>query len=230
MIELPPKLADLLLDSVSEGLALLDENGLIAWANAAFCGRIGASRDTCYGRSVAELDPQGRGTDGMTVRDLRPLGVEADLLRLPMLDSRLDTSQIGILPKASAEQRMDLEISRSRRYGNPLSCMLVSVPEDTSPETLRALARFLREQLRWVDITAWWDNATILVLLPETTALAAQELGRKLQEHSVGAMPDLPFQWSAATWQRGDDSLGLVVRARRGEGVADLPLRAQATR
>jgi len=230
MIELPPQLAALLLDTVADGLALIDETGAVAWANAAFITRIGSSRDACCGKTLSELDPSGKATEGIILKPMAPIGIDAQLARLPAHDNRLDTSQIGLLSRATALQRMDLEISRSRRYGNPLSCMLVALPADTTTEQLTALARFLREQLRWVDVTARWDDATLLVLLPETSAAAVGELGRKLEDQARLQLPDGRFEWTAGTWARGDDALGLVVRARRGEAAAEAPLRAQAAR
>ena len=230
MIELPPQLAGLLLDSVADGLALIDETGAVAWANAAFIARLGSSRDACCGKSIDALDPSGKVTEGLILKDLLPVGIEAQLARLPAQDNRLDTSQIGLLSRATALQRMDLEISRSRRYGNPLSCMLIALPEGATNEQLTALARFLRDQLRWVDLTARWDELTLLVLLPETNAAAAGELGRKLEEQASTQLPEGRFEWTVGTWQRGDDALGLVVRARRGEDGIETPLRAQASR
>jgi hypothetical protein len=230
MIELPPQLAGLLLDSVADGLALIDETGAVAWANAAFIARLGSSRDACCGKSIDALDPSGKVTEGLILKDLLPVGIEAQLARLPAQDNRLDTSQIGLLSRGTALQRMDLEISRSRRYGNPLSCMLIALPESASPEQLTTLARFLREQLRWVDLTARWDELTLLVLLPETSAASAGELGRKLEEQAQSQWPEGRFEWTVGTWQRGDDALGLVVRARRGDDGLDAPLRAQAIR
>ena len=216
MIELHTKIANLLLDSISEALALIDDNEVVAWANAAFCARVGYSPENCCGRSLDALDPTGRNTEGRTIKTFSAMGIEAKLLRLPQDDQRIDTSLMGVIPKATALQRMDVEVSRSRRYGNPLSCMLLTVPEDTSSTDLSALARFLREQLRWVDITAWWDETTLLALLPETSEQAASELGRKLDEQSQGSLAGVSFQWSVGTWQRGDDGLALVVKARRG--------------
>lgn len=220
MIELHTKIANLLLDSITEGLALVDEAGVVAWANAAFCARVGFSPENTCGRSLDELDPSGRNTEGKSIKSFSAMGIEARLLRLPPDESRIDTSLMGVIPKATALQRMDVEVSRSRRYGNPLSCMLLTVPEDSSSAELAALARFLREQLRWVDITAWWDSTTLLALLPETTQQAATELGRKLEEQAAATVPGLKFQWSVGSWQRGDDGLALVVKARRG-GVPD---------
>ena len=230
MIELPPKLAALLLDAVTDGLALLDDSGAVIWANVPFVKRLGSTPETCCGTTIEALDPSGKATEGILLRDLRPLGVEARLARLPALENRLDTSQLGILSRGTALQRMDLEISRSRRYGNPLSCMLIAVAEGTTPEQLTALARFLREQLRWVDLTARWDEGTLLVLLPETTAAAAGELGRKLEEQAQAQLPWCSLAWTTGTWQRGDDAMGLVVRARRAEGGVEAPLKARASR
>ncbi len=221
MIELHTKIANLLLDSISEGLALVDDGGVVAWANAAFCARVGYSPENTCGHSLDELDPTGRNTEGKSIKSIAAMGVEARLLRLPASNERIDTSLMGVIPKANALQRMDVEVSRSRRYGNPLSCMLLTVQDDASSADLAALARFLREQLRWVDVTAWWDSTTLLALLPETTQQAAHELGRKLEDQAAVTVPGLKFQWGTGSWQRGDDGLALVVKARRGAMADD---------
>ncbi|NBQ89592.1 MAG: hypothetical protein EBU07_19440, partial [Betaproteobacteria bacterium] len=97
MIELPPQLAALLLDTVADGLALIDETGAVAWANAAFITRIGSSRDACCGKTLSELDPSGKATEGIILKPMAPIGIDAQLARLPAHDNRLDTSQIGLL-------------------------------------------------------------------------------------------------------------------------------------
>jgi PleD family two-component response regulator len=121
----------------------------------------------------------------------------------------------GILSRSATAQRLEAEISRSRRYSNPLSCIVVAAG-GASEEMMAVLARALKGQLRWVDQLGQWRDDTLLVVLPETDQTAARGLTDKVRR-SIAALPpvnELPISIGCATWRRGEGAEQLVERAR----------------
>ena len=118
-------------------------------------------------------------------------------------------------------------MSRSRRYKNPLSAVLVAVdlhrlasvrPLSTDPVTL-AVSRFLRDRLRWVDQIGRWEEDQFLLVLPETTEGDARGLLDKIvSEQDSMQMPE-PYddlrpqlRFGLACWSKGDDMRTLLRR------------------
>lgn len=148
------------------------------------------------------------------------LAAENARLRQQVEDLKLTDDLTGLPNKRAITQSLDLHISRSRRYQNPLSVVLVyadvSASDSVEPlsreSTLLSVSRFLRDRLRWVDQIARWDDRVFLLVLPETTEQDAQGLLDKiadeqqtllLQELPAEARPALRF--GLACWQKGDD-------------------------
>ena len=147
-------------------------------------------------------------------------------------DLQLTDELTGLPNKRAISQALDLHISRSRRYENPLSIVLVHVdmhpiadvqPLSVNPVVL-SVSRFLRDRLRWVDQIARWDDQVFLLVLPETDEADARGLLKKVdneQEHlrlpaSFGALhPQLTF--GMACWCKGDD-----IRTLLGKALQDL--------
>lgn len=138
-------------------------------------------------------------------------------LRLPPLAeleaARLDP-QTGLLNRRAILQELSTQVSRSRRYGNPLSVVLLAVRGEASDEQRRTLARTVKGTLRWVDYVGRLDADELLVVLPETTPEAAAGLLAKLRGLVVRALqaPCLDIEGGVAAWQRGDDAMQVVAR------------------
>jgi hypothetical protein len=91
---------------------------------------------------------------------------------------------------------MEYEVARARRYRRPLSLMAVPL------ETMLAS----RVRLRFTDLFAVTpDGETVLVLLPETDAVGADGLARRIQLAS-----------------RTDDELPVVIFSEDGVTLHDL--------
>jgi diguanylate cyclase (GGDEF)-like protein/PAS domain S-box-containing protein len=145
-------------------------------------------------------------------------------LRAQIEDLQLVDELTGLPNRKALSQHLELHVSRSRRYANPLSVILVRLaiaPDDTTQSpSLLATARYLRDRLRWVDQIARWDDQSFLVVLPETSEAEAQEVERTLRAHrdtlrladELGAAP-VDFSCATATWRRGDDTRTLLRRA-----------------
>jgi len=122
----------------------------------------------------------------------------------------------GLLEEGAIDSVLQAEVSRSRRYHNPLTVVLARV----CGGSLREVARMLRDQVRWADLIGRRDSEELLLVLPETDAFAAAQLVRKLEEtlgRGVANGPS-PFRvavrFGVAEWRRGDNVGFLLERAR----------------
>lgn len=129
----------------------------------------------------------------------------------------------GILTNAALRHRLEIEISRSRRYMNPLSCIVIRFNERIKNRSVsiqdvqREIASMLKTQLRWVDVLGEWDKSSLVVILPETNEIAATILSSKLEKQIDTQWPlekaFLPIHWGVSSWRKGDDINRLVKRA-----------------
>lgn len=245
MIELHPEFSRALLEALSGGVAFIDRADRVQWANPEFAALLGTDRRRLIGRAAGTLpfplrDSGAPGEQVTSVGELlvieRTLTAEPLVGRLLQLlprkpiQSALPASArvvvpempvpSGVLSREIGLQRLATEISRSRRYENPLSC-LVGRTEGYDPSAtlrgLETLLMLLKEQLRWVDVLVHWGADRVLVLLPETNSESAFRLQRKLSVAVDAGWPadvtDVRVHWGCATWRRGDDATRLVRRA-----------------
>lgn len=181
-------------------------------------------------RELRMLDDGRRILVTLDVSEQERLAEENAQLRQQVEDLRLTDELTGLPNKRAIGQALDLHISRSRRYQNPLSAVLVYVDPpgagDVQPLTgepmILAVSRFLRDRLRWVDQVGRWDDNVFLAVLPETTEADARGLIDKisneqgamvLPEGYAGTRPALSF--GVACWQKGDDMRTLLRSALR---------------
>ncbi len=179
----------------------------------------------------SQRDPMGDKTV-LAVQDVtleKSLQEENQSLHRQLRDLRLNDNLTGLPNQRAIRQALDLQISRSRRYNNPLTVLLVQSklqearvePMPRSADTLiLAISRFLRDRLRWVDQIGRWEDNTFLVILPETTRPDAQQLISKIQADLAdlqlpspleGFSPALEF--GLAVWGKGDDLRTLLQAA-----------------
>lgn len=227
MTALHPELARQLLQALPGPIALLNAAGVIVWVNDAFALLAGRAPGDCVGFAIDDLDLPLRLTLGAEARRVAAPGFKGSVL---LFDGAAGggSTVAGVLSREAAGLRLDAEISRSRRYSNPLSCLVARLDGDAG--AYATLERMLREQLRWVDVLARWSDTELLVLLPETPARAATALCRKLAIQ-VRALEGLAkVTWGASSWRRGDDAAQFVARARTGERGVGWPLTAPRVR
>jgi len=162
------------------------------------------------------------------VTEQERLAEENAQLRQQVEDLRLTDELTGLPNRRAISQVLDLHVSRSRRYQNPLSVVLVYIdthsstgvqPLSTDPLIL-GVARFLRDRLRWVDQIARWEDNIFLLALPETSEadarglldkIAGEETGMTLPDPYRDLQPRLTF--GLACWQKGDDVRTLLRKA-----------------
>jgi len=144
--------------------------------------------------------------------------------KLNNLSDRVMTSQ---LPKrASWVDFLDYEVSRSRRYDNPLSLLKLHLlvfdkPESVCEQTLHnTIKDTLMDELRWADMIGHTDQGTYLMVLPETPTNALESLKVKLdkalskQIEFICNQLDYKILFGEANWRKHDDSQSLLKRAR----------------
>ena len=172
-----------------------------------------------------------RGEDGQRLLTIVDVSAQEELaeenarLRQKVEDLKLTDELTGLPNKRAISQSLDLHISRSRRYQNPLSVVLAHLdlhpaggvqPLSTEP-TILAVSHFLRDRLRWVDQIARWEDNIFLLVLPETTEADARGLLQKIESEQAGlALPESPghmrpkLTFGLACWQKGRDMRTLL--------------------
>lgn len=104
----------------------------------------------------------------------------------------------GLPNRRRASERLEVEVSRSRRYKNPMAVALCDVDHfkqvndrfghNMGDEVLVQVARALHASLRQVDLVGRWGGEEFLVILPETELTGARIVGERLRK-AVEALP-----------------------------------------
>jgi GGDEF domain-containing protein len=137
----------------------------------------------------------------------------------------------GLLDRASISGTLEAEVSRSRRYANPLSIVFVGItveaswPVTNGDDPMQEVSQLLKEETRWADNIGRWDADLLLMVLAETDFAAASSLVAKLGRR----LDNMVVRFGQAQWQRGDDATLLCRRALHdlstavhpGSGVAN---------
>jgi hypothetical protein len=122
---------------------------------------------------------------------------------------------------------LEYEVSRSRRYDNPLCLLKLQViinnqPESVDDEDIRqSIKDTLMDELRWADMIGNTTHGSFLMVLPETPQSALDQLSEKvgkaikaqLSYLSKELQPDVVF--GSAYWQKHDDGTKMLARARK---------------
>ncbi len=137
----------------------------------------------------------------------------------------------GLLNQRSLVQGLDPQVSRSRRYNNPLSVVAMQLDgiEDmddrygssTRKRVLVAIGQLLKDQMRWADLIAHTEEDEFIFVLPETRKDDASKLVTKVNEHLLkmdvvtdnGDPIELIPHFGVAEWKKGDDVNLLLSRA-----------------
>ncbi|MGI9035522.1 MAG: diguanylate cyclase [Pyrinomonadaceae bacterium] len=98
----------------------------------------------------------------------------------------------GLLNRRYLEERLTEEISRSHRYGYPVSFMMIDVDEFksyndrfTHPEgdkALKIVGHLMKETLRGADVAARYGGEEFSILLPQTNLTEARAIAERIRE------------------------------------------------
>lgn len=151
---------------------------------------------------------------------------ENEQLRRQVEDLTITDALTGMANRKATLQALEVQVTRSRRYGNPLTlgAMRLShpdLPDVALPDaSILALAHCLRERLRWADIIGRYEDELFLMLMPETSVEDATRLLEQIVQdcHEGAALANLgenPLPQLAigvAAWEKGDDPRRLIER------------------
>ncbi len=123
-------------------------------------------------------------------------------------------------------QNLESQVTRSRRYGNPLALLRLSVSACDSDITTRmkAIAEQLKDRLRWADCLGALDGNTILIILPETCLEEAKELAAKLVNDRAIVSDGCSIHFGFTAWQKGDDPDKMLKNIEENQDVSTMAL------
>ncbi len=128
----------------------------------------------------------------------------------------------GMLSHHSMFQTLSSEVSRSRRYNNPLSLILMNIhyhgdseaSQEQQEQVRLMISQLLKDQMRWADIVGHLDGYDFVLLLPETVYDSAEVLVNKLKERLKSVAADkIDISYGISQWQKGDDVRLFITRA-----------------
>jgi GGDEF domain-containing protein len=114
----------------------------------------------------------------------------------------------------------------SDRYQFPMSligCRLSPQPGEPYADQLRRYAETIGDRLRTSDTACRWDDNTFLVLLPNTTDLQAEAVGRGLQEACAGFGVGQRGNICIIQRSHGDDPMNALTALERKLSMATEP-------
>ncbi len=170
-------------------------------------------------------------TNGMTLRcftdisEHEALREENAKLRQQVEELTLTDELTGLANERAFHRVLSAQVTRSRRYTNPLCLAVVEIEarvgsEALSQEVVLAVSRYLRDRLRWVDLIARWSNDQFLLILPETKLQDGGVLLDKVKDDFIDTrLPEeiahltVRLQIGLAEWQKGNDARILMTRA-----------------
>jgi hypothetical protein len=126
--------------------------------------------------------------------------------------------------RPNIEQFLNYEISRSRRYANPLCVikLLLNVfPKNQKDleQVSQSVFYFLSERTRWVDLIKNNQNGDFVLVFPETPAEMLPQIITKIHtglnrlfNHQYPQLT-MHFEYGHACWQEGDSAESLLDRA-----------------
>ncbi len=144
----------------------------------------------------------------------------------------------GLLNERAINKGLESLASRSRRYQNPLSVVIMDVinisqithsaGQAGADKVIVAVSHLLRDQMRWADLVGRFDSGQFVFVLPETGKTAAIALAKKIatQLKSLNIVIDdqLTVQpqacFGVAAWSKGDDIRLLLSRSNDAAQIA----------
>ncbi len=149
--------------------------------------------------------------------------IQVDRLRQALLGQLSTDDRTGLLNRRAVLIQLEAQVSRSRRYQNPLSVLLVrldcpaTAERDIGEQGLIRFSRLLRDQTRWPDIIGRWDEREFLLVLPETPVSATVALKDKVEQQveilaEQASGPACAAVFGTAEWRKGDDAESLIER------------------
>jgi diguanylate cyclase (GGDEF)-like protein len=187
------------------------------------------------------------GSQGMTLRcftdvsEGEALREENARLKQPVEELTLTDELTGLANERAFHRVLSAQVTRSRRYTNPLCLAVIEVDTEGEKqklpqEMILAVSRYLRDRLRWVDLIARWNSDKFMLILPETTEEDASSLLNKIRDDFADTeLPEsinhhtINLQIGIAEWQKGNDGRLLMKRSMEALAAAKVADASQTT-
>ena len=157
---------------------------------------------------------------------------EDDLTKLEELNrtlaeqNRID-ALTGIYNRGYFNTKLEAEISKSRRYGNPLSVILLDIDHfkavnDTfghlaGDTVLRDFAELVQCNIRKTDTFARWGGEEFIVLAPgigrEQAAIVAEKLRQLIADHTFSIKRPLTASFGISAYRQDEERENMLQRA-----------------
>jgi diguanylate cyclase (GGDEF)-like protein len=132
----------------------------------------------------------------------------------------------GLYNRHKLNEFLDLEVERARRYGRPLSLIMLDLDgmkqiNDTfghpvGDEALRRVAQAVRSQVRRVDLPTRYGGDEFMIVLPEASAAEAQAIRERIEAEVERASFDgvrLSASAGVTQWQPAFNTVEDFVRS-----------------
>ena len=157
---------------------------------------------------------------------------ERDALQSQLESVSLTDEDTGMPNQRALSQSLESQVSRSRRYKNPLTILIMQVDNlddfiksqetESAKPLLIAIRNMLNDQLRWADTIGRMDDNEFLLILPEThleaTGPMIDLIRKRFDDLYIEGVESSDFKVQArfgvAEWHKGDDVGLLMARAR----------------
>ncbi|MCF6355715.1 MAG: diguanylate cyclase [Candidatus Polarisedimenticolaceae bacterium] len=176
--------------------------------------------------------------DGITllyfqdVTELQQLRQKNEQLMRQMEELSITDTLTGLTNRRALTRMLDAQVTRSRRYQNPLSLALAEIipqgSEAISDELILTVSNYLRDRLRWADVLGRWDESRFMLMLPETSEEAASTLIENISNGaadlaSAGGQqtPGFRLRFGLVEWGKGLDSVRLTRRVEHALDAAE---------
>ena len=163
---------------------------------------------------------------------IRQLAKERDDLKGKVSELNVVDEVTGLLNPRGLYQSLEPQVSRSRRYNNLLSILIMRIENlddinlqfghEKSHLLLQAISEILNDQMRWADSIGRLSENEFMLIMPETPQDIAGHLAGKIRERLAeltvpglnGDTLDLCTRVGMVQWQKGEDTRLLMQRAR----------------
>lgn len=163
---------------------------------------------------------------------VRQLAKERDELKAKVSELNIVDEVTGLLNPRGLYQSLEPQVSRSRRYNNLLSILIMRIENmedinqrfgyEKSHLLLHAISEILNDQMRWADSIGRLSENEFMLIMPETPQDIADHLANKIRQRlSELTVPglngddlELCTKVGMVQWQKGEDTRLLMQRAR----------------
>jgi diguanylate cyclase (GGDEF)-like protein len=100
------------------------------------------------------------------------------------LVTTLTDPESNLFNYAFLNYKLDEEVKRAQRFGQPLSCVMVGFEGEVSTQVLRELSGIFLSASRDTDVLGRFDASSFLFFLPSTGPDGAQVMAKRVQEEA----------------------------------------------